>query len=83
MVDVASFTATERGFTVAEAHAEASRCFRCDAVYGCPTVGVIAGRGPADGRAGQPASPGSNPVHNPIPVPAAASATDTAHGGAQ
>ncbi len=27
---------------------EASRCFRCDAVYGCSTVSVSAGRGPAD-----------------------------------
>ncbi|HEU0243720.1 MAG TPA: FAD-dependent oxidoreductase [Candidatus Limnocylindrales bacterium] len=79
VVDVASFAATEHGFTEAEAHAEASRCFRCDAVYGCPSVGVIAGRGPADGRPAGPASPD----HNPIPVPAAAPAADTAHGGAQ
>jgi hypothetical protein len=28
--------------------AEASRCFRCDALAGCPTVEVLAGRGPAD-----------------------------------
>jgi NADH-quinone oxidoreductase subunit F len=79
VVDVGSFAATEHGFTEAEAHAEASRCFRCDAVYGCPTVGVIAGRGPADGRAADPTP--TNP--NPIPVPAAASAADAAQGGVQ
>ncbi|HEY3335969.1 MAG TPA: FAD-dependent oxidoreductase [Candidatus Limnocylindrales bacterium] len=75
VVDIGSFAATERGFSDAEAHREASRCFRCDAVYGCSTVGVIAGRGPANA----PASPNASP----IPVPAAASAADTALGGAQ
>ena len=33
--------------TMPSARSEASRCFRCDAVYGCPTVKVVAGRGPA------------------------------------
>jgi NADPH-dependent glutamate synthase beta subunit-like oxidoreductase/NAD-dependent dihydropyrimidine dehydrogenase PreA subunit len=43
-----SFAATQAGFTDATAVAEASRCFRCDALAGCPTVEVTAGRGPAD-----------------------------------
>ena len=75
VVDTQSFTATEEGFTTAEAHAEAARCFRCDAVYGCPSVSVVQGRGPADGR--------RNVNPNPSSVPAAASAADTVIGGAQ
>ncbi len=43
-----SFRATQAGFDQATARAEASRCFRCDAVYGCSVVSVRAGRGPAD-----------------------------------
>lgn len=43
-----SFEPTEAGFAPAVAVAEASRCFRCDALSGCPTVQVLAGRGPAD-----------------------------------
>ena len=43
-----SFIATQAGFDEAAARGEASRCFRCDAVYGCGTVSVRAGRGPAD-----------------------------------
>jgi NADH-quinone oxidoreductase subunit F len=43
-----SFQATQEGFPPAIAVAEASRCFRCDALAGCPTVEVLAGRGPAD-----------------------------------
>jgi NADH-quinone oxidoreductase subunit F len=30
------------------ARAEASRCFRCDALYACPSVHVRSGRGPSD-----------------------------------
>jgi NADPH-dependent glutamate synthase beta subunit-like oxidoreductase/NAD-dependent dihydropyrimidine dehydrogenase PreA subunit len=60
-----SFVATQAGFDEAAARAEASRCFRCDAVYGCGTVSVRAGRGPADRPgltviappAGHPAAP--------------------------
>jgi NADH-quinone oxidoreductase subunit F len=40
-----SFTATQQGFTETVARGEASRCFRCDAVYSCPAVSVAAGRG--------------------------------------
>jgi pyruvate/2-oxoglutarate dehydrogenase complex dihydrolipoamide dehydrogenase (E3) component len=42
------FAATQLGFDEATARGEAGRCFRCDAVYGCPVVSVSAGRGPAD-----------------------------------
>ncbi len=41
-----SFAANQQGFDEAMARGEASRCFRCDAVYGCPAVDVTAGRGP-------------------------------------
>lgn len=74
MVDTGSFKATAPGFDEAEAHREAARCFRCDAVYGCPSVTVVAGRGPADGRA--------KPVP-PIPAPAAPAASPHAQGGVQ
>ncbi len=40
-----SFKATQQGFTDGVARSEASRCFRCDAVYSCPAVSVAAGRG--------------------------------------
>jgi len=43
-----TFEATEEGFSPAVAVAEASRCFRCDALAACPTVEVLAGRGPTD-----------------------------------
>ncbi len=52
-----SFVAAQKGFTEEAAHAEASRCFRCDAVYGCPTVSVLAGRGPRDAAAPAPMPP--------------------------
>ena len=47
-VVAAGFAATQEGFDPATARAEAARCFRCDAVYGCPSVTVLEGRGPAD-----------------------------------
>lgn len=43
-----SFAATQAGFSQVAAVAEASRCFRCDALTSCPTVEVVAGRGPTD-----------------------------------
>jgi hypothetical protein len=46
-----SFVANQLGFDEAAARSEASRCFRCDAVYGAPTVDVRAGRGPRDATA--------------------------------
>jgi NADH-quinone oxidoreductase subunit F len=48
VVDASTFRATQVGFDERAAVAEAGRCFRCDAVYGCPTVQVASGRGPAD-----------------------------------
>ena len=76
VVDIRSFSATAPGYTGPEAHAEAGRCFRCDAVYGCPSVHVTAGRGPADGpRAPDPESA--------IPVTAAGPADPPAQGGVQ
>lgn len=48
VVDARSFAPAHAGFDPAMARAEASRCFRCDAVEGCPTVHVVGGRGPAD-----------------------------------
>jgi NADPH-dependent glutamate synthase beta subunit-like oxidoreductase/NAD-dependent dihydropyrimidine dehydrogenase PreA subunit len=49
MLDRTTLATHGPGFTEAEARAEAGRCFRCDAIYACPTVEVLAGRGPADG----------------------------------
>jgi NADPH-dependent glutamate synthase beta subunit-like oxidoreductase len=37
---------THLGLDEQVARAEAERCFRCDAIYACPTVKVRAGRGP-------------------------------------
>ena len=45
------------GFTEVQARSEASRCFRCDAVYSCATVEVVAGRGPADAPTHRSAPP--------------------------
>jgi NADPH-dependent glutamate synthase beta subunit-like oxidoreductase/NAD-dependent dihydropyrimidine dehydrogenase PreA subunit len=46
MYEAGSFSATQQGFDEQTARSEASRCFRCDAVYRCNTVIVSAGRGP-------------------------------------
>jgi NADPH-dependent glutamate synthase beta subunit-like oxidoreductase/NAD-dependent dihydropyrimidine dehydrogenase PreA subunit len=51
VVQTASFAASQVGFEEAVARSEASRCFRCDAVYGCPSVSVVSGRGPRDAAA--------------------------------
>ncbi|MEO8469429.1 MAG: FAD-dependent oxidoreductase [Chloroflexota bacterium] len=48
MFEAGSFKASQVGFDEPTARSEASRCFRCDAVYGCPTVSVSAGRGARD-----------------------------------
>ncbi len=82
MVQISTFTANQAGFDETAARAEASRCFRCDAVYGCPSVSVLAGRGPADSR--HPVAAGARPTA-PIPsasTPAAAAA-HTTNGGAR
>jgi NADH-quinone oxidoreductase subunit F len=59
MVQPGSFEATQAGFDEGMARAEASRCFRCDAVYGGPTYDVAAGRGPDRPRSLQPSPPAS------------------------
>ena len=56
MIQAGSFEATQVGFDEATARAEATRCFRCDAVYAVPRVDVEAGRGP-DAIALIPSSP--------------------------
>ncbi len=67
-----SFAATQPGFTDQEATAEAGRCLRCDAVYGCPTVHVTARR-----------ASGSAPGPMPIQTPASAAAASAAIPGGQ
>jgi NADPH-dependent glutamate synthase beta subunit-like oxidoreductase len=82
VVQISTFTANQAGFDEVTAQSEASRCFRCDAVYGCPSVSVVAGRGPADSR--HPAAPGGRPVApNPSATTPAAAAAPTMNGGAR
>jgi NADPH-dependent glutamate synthase beta subunit-like oxidoreductase/Pyruvate/2-oxoacid:ferredoxin oxidoreductase delta subunit len=50
-----SFAATQPSLEPAAARSEATRCFRCDAVYRCEQVHVQSGRGPRDGP-GAPAN---------------------------
>src|SRR5450756_1869309 len=56
-----SFAATQPSLDPATAKLEASRCFRCDAVYRCAQVHVQSGRGPRDG-------PGA-PANEQLPAP--------------
>jgi len=44
--DRSSFAATQPGLGPEAAVREALRCFRCDALYSCPSVAVVDGRGP-------------------------------------
>jgi len=48
VIDARSFAPAQGGFEPGMARAEAARCFRCDAVEGCASVHVAAGRGPDD-----------------------------------
>jgi NADH-quinone oxidoreductase subunit F len=50
MVDVSTFAAAQVGFVPDAARSEAGRCFRCDVVDRCPSVTVLAGRGPGEDR---------------------------------
>ncbi|MDA8202220.1 MAG: FAD-dependent oxidoreductase [Chloroflexi bacterium] len=70
-----SFTANEPGLDEAQARQEASRCFRCDAVYSCGVVQVLSGRGPADG-----ALPVLPPPHPQPRVPNVAAGATTGGG---
>ena len=78
MVDATTFRATQAGFGDAEARSEASRCFRCDAVYGCSTVHVVTGRGPAD--APDRVQPGTGPIPG-VPAPTRPEAADVTSAG--
>jgi NADH-quinone oxidoreductase subunit F len=49
-----SFAPTQPGLEPAVAITEASRCFRCDAVYRCDQVHLNSGRGPRDGPNDEP-----------------------------
>jgi NADPH-dependent glutamate synthase beta subunit-like oxidoreductase len=71
------FAATQVGFDEATAKGEASRCFRCDAVYACETVHVLSGRGPAD-RPGLELTGATTPT--PIPTTPQAAANGGAAG---
>ncbi len=75
VIETGTFAATQEGFVERDARAEASRCFRCDAVYACPSVSVTAGRGPADSH--------HAPISAPVPASAAAPVSTTTQGGAQ
>jgi len=70
VVDLHSFAAHQQGLDPASARAEASRCFRCDAIDASVSVDVVSGRRPAD-EAGAIA----------VPAPAATQATTTPAGG--
>jgi NADH-quinone oxidoreductase subunit F len=64
MLDAATLRTHAPGLDEDAARAEASRCFRCDAIYACPTVEVIAGRGPTDGP-GRPTAMQQAPTATP------------------
>ena len=84
MIDAGSFRANQMGFADDAARAEAARCFRCDAVYSCPTVAVVAGRGPADGpdRIQPPGAPPTMAPHTPTAAaPASPAGTSLRAGG--
>ena len=69
-----SFEPTQPSLDPTAARAEASRCFRCDAVYRCETVQVQSGRGPRDGGPGTGMTPGRTSVIPPLAGPASDSA---------
>jgi len=71
-----SFTATQAGFDEPAARAEAGRCFRCDAVYSCPSVEVRAGRGRASAAAAPP-----EPAVIAASIPTATNAATSTTGG--
>jgi NADH-quinone oxidoreductase subunit F len=79
VVETGNFKATQEGFGELAARTEASRCFRCDAVYGCPSVSVLAGRGPADSRV----SGGVSPAAVPQATTPSVTAEPVAEGGAK
>ena len=75
-----SFTATQPSLEPAAAMSEASRCFRCDAVYRCEQVHVKSGRGPGDGP-GVPATDQAPAVIGRSKPAASASSSSSITGG--
>jgi NADPH-dependent glutamate synthase beta subunit-like oxidoreductase/NAD-dependent dihydropyrimidine dehydrogenase PreA subunit len=61
-----SFAPTQPGLDPAAARNEASRCFRCDAVYRCETVNVPSGRGPRNDPDDRPATPAASQAAAPL-----------------
>jgi NADPH-dependent glutamate synthase beta subunit-like oxidoreductase/Pyruvate/2-oxoacid:ferredoxin oxidoreductase delta subunit len=68
VVEVRSFAPAQGGFDPTMARAEASRCFRCDAVEGCASVHVVGGRGPDDRPWLAAARPATAPDQDPQPT---------------
>jgi heterodisulfide reductase subunit A-like polyferredoxin len=83
VVDTGTFKASQEGFAEDAARLEASRCFRCDAVYGCPSVSVVAGRGPADSRVGGPSAAHAPVAARTALTPATPPSRQLNQGGAQ
>ncbi len=67
VLDAVSFAPTQAGFEPAVARAEASRCFRCDAVYACSSMHVTGGRGPEDRPPTRIERPGPTPASHEQP----------------
>jgi NADH-quinone oxidoreductase subunit F len=65
-----SFTPTQPSLEIAAARNEATRCFRCDAIYRCDTVHVQSGRGPRDGPGDRPGSRQTPPIQPTLAGPA-------------
>jgi len=65
-----SFTPTQPSLEVAAAKNEATRCFRCDAIYRCDTVHVQSGRGPRDGPGDRPGARQTPPIQPTLAGPA-------------
>ena len=65
-----SFTPTQPSLEVEAARNEATRCFRCDAIYRCDTVHVQSGRGPRDGPGDRPGPRQTPPIPPTLAGPA-------------
>jgi NADPH-dependent glutamate synthase beta subunit-like oxidoreductase/Pyruvate/2-oxoacid:ferredoxin oxidoreductase delta subunit len=65
-----SFAPTQPSLDIAAARTEATRCFRCDAIYRCESVQVQSGRGPGDGPGRRSAVSGSPLNQPPLADPA-------------
>ena len=65
-----SFSPTQPSLEAAAAGDEATRCFRCDAIYRCQSVYVQSGRGPRDGPEDGPRAGKTPPIQPPLAGPA-------------